>query len=193
MNDTQQVPEAGQQARYAPVDTSRSAVRRDYYQGDPRRKSQLLATVLSLMPGLGQIYVGYYQVGFIHVLVVGSLITMLNAGIGGLEPLCGLFLAFFWLYTLVDAYRKASLYNQALAGLGPTELPEDVQMPGKQGSLFGGVLLIVFGLLALAHTKFGYSLEWLEDWWPAALLLIGIYLIYKSLSERRSSTDADES
>jgi hypothetical protein len=104
-----------------------------------------------------------------------------------------MFLAFFWLYNVVDAYRKASLYNQALAGLGPTELPEDVQMPGKQGSLLGGILLIIFGTLALAHTKFGYSLDWIEDWWPAALVLIGAYLIYKSWTNRNSSAESEDS
>ncbi len=161
--------------------------RRDYYQKDPRTKSPALAAFLSAMPGLGQIYVGYYQQGFIHVLVVGSLIAMLDTGIGGLEPLCGIFLAFFWLYNIVDAYRKAALYNQALAGLGPTELPEDIQMPGRQGSLLGGILLIVFGLLALAHTRFGYSLDWLEDWWPAVLILIGVYLVYKAWSDRNQT------
>jgi hypothetical protein len=61
---------------------------------DPRRKSPILASILSLMPGLGQIYVGYYRVGFIHILVVGSCITLLNAMDGdGIAPLLGFFLA----------------------------------------------------------------------------------------------------
>jgi len=161
-----------------------------YYQKDARSKSSSLAAFLSIMPGLGQIYVGYYQQGFINVVVVGSLIAVLDAGIGSLEPLCGLFLAFFWFYNMIDAYRKATIYNQALAGLGPTELPEDDQLPAKQGSLLGGILLIVFGVLALAHTKFGYSLDWLEDWWPGALILIGAYLLYKSWSDRNSAPES---
>jgi len=189
MNNTQQVPETPRLA----VPPAQEMTRRGYYQKDARSKSTALASILSIMPGLGQIYVGYYQQGFINIVVVGSLIAMLNAGIGGLEPLCGMFLAFFWLYNVVDAYRKASLYNQALAGLGPTELPEDFQMPGKQGSLLGGILLIIFGALALANTKFGYSLDWVEDWWPAALVLIGAYLIYKSLTNRNSSAESENS
>ena len=39
--------------------------RREFYD-DPRRKSPVLALVLSLMPGLGQVYVGYYNQGFIN-------------------------------------------------------------------------------------------------------------------------------
>jgi hypothetical protein len=185
MENAQQIPERPPVA--PPV---QEAPRKSYYQRDPRSKNPLLAAVLSAMPGLGQIYIGYYQQGFINVLVVGSLIAMLSAGVGGLEPLCGLFLAFFWLYNVVDAYRKASLYNQALAGLGPSELPEDVQLPTAQGSLLGGVVLIIFGLLALSHTKFGYSLDWVEDWWPAALILIGCYLIYKAWVDKKSTGES---
>ena len=42
---------------------------------DSRRKSPGLACFLSLMPGLGQVYVGYYQRGFVHAAVVAALIT----------------------------------------------------------------------------------------------------------------------
>ena len=45
---------------------------------DPRRKSPVLATILSVMPGLGQVYVGYYKLGFIHMIVFGTTIAILN-------------------------------------------------------------------------------------------------------------------
>ena len=44
---------------------------------------------------------------------------------GGAEPLFGIFLAFFWLFNIVDAWRRATFYNNALAGIGPATLPED--------------------------------------------------------------------
>ena len=31
------------------------------------------------------------------------------------------------------------------------------------------------------------SLEWLEDWWPAALILFGGYLIFKASKDRAES------
>jgi len=40
---------------------------------DTRRKSPAIAAILSMMPGLGQVYVGYYQRGFVHAVVVASL------------------------------------------------------------------------------------------------------------------------
>jgi len=152
---------------------------KNYYPDDPRRKSPALAAMLSLMPGLGQVYIGYYQQGFLNIVVVASLIAFLASHAARtLVPLAGLFLAFFWFYNIVDAARRASLYNQMLAGLGPTQLPEDVQSPGTRGSLLGGVALILFGALMFAYTKYDVSLDWVEEWWPIALVLAGGYLIY---------------
>ncbi|RPJ84673.1 MAG: hypothetical protein EHM13_03460 [Acidobacteria bacterium] len=151
------------------------------YADDPRRKSPALATLMSVMPGLGQIYVGYYQQGFINVLVVATTITILASGaVSGAEPLLGLFLAFYWLYNIVDAGRRANFYNQALAGLEPGALPEDIKLPGTRGSFAAGVALIAAGLIFFSNTMFNVSLEWLEDWWPVALIVAGGWLVYKS-------------
>ena len=162
--------------------------RMGYVQEDPRSKSPVLAAILSLMPGLGQIYLGYYVQGFTNILIIASLITLLARGVGDLTPLTALFMAFYWLYNVVDASRRASFYNQALAGLGPMELPKDIEMPGGGGSLFGGVALIVLGGLALAYTRFNVSMVWLERWWPAALVILGAYLIFKSFAAKMKKT-----
>jgi hypothetical protein len=108
---------------------------------DPRRKSVALATVLSLMPGLGQIYVGYYQLGFIYVLIFASLVTILASGAGALDPLFGLSLGFFILYNLVDAGRRAALYNLALDNATTGQLPR-VEFPVNRGSRVGGVVIL---------------------------------------------------
>jgi hypothetical protein len=175
------------------------AWRKQVYLEDPRRKSVPLAVVMSLMPGLGQVYVGYYQQGFINILVAGTLIAALdNAHFGvlhTLEPVMGLFLAFFWLYNLVDAGRRASFYNQSLVGLGPVALPETMKLPRGGGSLAGGVALVLVGLLLVANTAFGMPLDWLERWWPMALVLVGVYLVVEAVrakqrDERRPQAEA---
>jgi len=158
--------------------------------GDPRRKSPLFASFLSAMPGIGQIYVGYYQRGFIHALVVGSLIAILNVEIGPLTPLAALFLAFFWLYNIVDAGRRAMLYTEALAGRTGIELPEDFKTPALQGSVPGGLAIVAVGGVLLSHTVFGVSLEWVNDWWPAALILFGVYLVARSVMARSETKPA---
>ena len=156
--------------------------------GDPRRKSPLFASGLSLMPGLGQVYVGYYQRGFIHAIVVSALIAMLSADLGPLTPLAALFLAFFWLYNIVDAGRRAMLFNETLAGRTGIELPQDFATPGLGGSIPGGLTLAAVGGVLLAHTRFGMPLDWVRDWWPAALILFGIYLVGRSIMDRPKAT-----
>jgi hypothetical protein len=154
--------------------------RRDRFVDDPRRKSVMLAMLLSLMPGLGQVYVGYYNLGFRNILVVCGLIALLSTnGMRELEPVVALFAGFFWLHNIVDAGRRASFYNQALAGIRPMELPEDMKAPQALGSVAGGVLLVAAGLLLFAHTMFYVSLDWLTRWWPLALVGAGVWLVYR--------------
>jgi len=160
--------------------------------GDPRRKSPALAAILSLMPGLGQVYVGYYQQGFTNIIIIAAVIAlMVNARFGSivhhLLPFLGLFLAFFWLYNVVDAFRRAAFYNQALSGVGAVEIPEDMKLPKGRGSLVGGIALIALGLLLFANTALGMSLDWLEQWWPMGLVLLGAYLVYASVAGKRAA------
>jgi hypothetical protein len=153
--------------------------RRDRFIDDPRKKSPVLAAVLSAFPGLGQVYVGYYQQGFLHIGAVAFLIALLatEAVDDGIAPSIGMLIAFVWLYNIIDAARRASLYNQALMGLRPMELPEDAKTPTLSGSLPGGLALIVVGGLILAHNVFGLSLDWLADWWPIGLVAAGVWLV----------------
>ncbi len=155
---------------------------------DPRAKSPALACFLSLMPGLGQIYVGYYQRGFIHGITFAGLIALLVAQADReftpLIPMTAIFLGFFFLYNIIDAGRRASLYNQALQGTGTVSLPEESGLLGG-GSTLAGVILIGGGLILLMHTRFDWSLDWLEEWWPVAPILFGAYLVYRNIESNR--------
>jgi len=157
------------------------------YHNDPRRKSPVLAILLSLVPGLGQAYVGYYQQAFINILTVASLLSLTVRGVGHLQPLAVVFLIFFCLFNLVDAGRRASLYNQALSGVGGMAPPAEITLPSGPGSLAGGLALVAIGLVALANTRFGYSLEWVEQWWPMVFVLMGVYLVARAVLAGRQS------
>jgi TM2 domain-containing membrane protein YozV len=157
-----------------------------YAGSDPRRKSPILAMVLSLMPGLGQIYVGFYQQGFINIIVVASIIAVLTLRLPDyMYPLLGLFLAFYWLYNVVDAGRRAAFYNQALDGMTDTPIPSEFKPLTEKGSIIGGAALVLLGIFFLAHTRFGMSLEWLEEWWPMALVVAGSFLVIQSWNSRK--------
>ncbi len=158
---------------------------------DPRTKSPGLAYVLSVVPGLGQVYVGYYQRGFTHVIVVAVLITILSTGeFMALAPLLGIFLAFFWLYNIIDAGRRAGLYNQALVGEESIAPPSDFAMQ-VHGSILGGLTLIAGGSIVLAHTAFGMPLQWIEHWWPVAPMVLGAWLLIKAIQDRAAPAGND--
>ncbi len=170
--------------------TAPQAGRRDFYD-DPRRKSPVLALVLSLMPGVGQIYVGYYHQGFTNALVVASIVALLSSNmLRGAEPLFGLFLAFFWFFNVVDAWRRATFYNNALAGIGPATLPEDFAVTTGRGTLAGGAALVLVGLIALSHTLFNLPLDWVEKWWPLALIGVGAWLMYPAIAAKKKDDAA---
>ena len=103
-----------------------------------------VAAVLSvLIPGLGQVYVGYYQRGFVHAIVVAVLVSIaasLDHGSEDFAPLVGMLLPFFWLYNIVDAGRRAAAYNRALLGGEEIALPSDFAVPSIGGSGYVGAL-----------------------------------------------------
>jgi len=156
----------------------------------PHPKSPVLACILSIVPGLGQIYIGYYGLGFLHVVVAGAVFSILLSG-PTLEifPMLVIFLIFFMLYNIVDAGRRASLYNQAIAGVPGVDLPQPLRVPRFGGSIFGGAVLIVAGFVLLMHTKFQFSLDWIEEWWPVAPMIFGAYLIYRAIQDRAAATE----
>ena len=155
-----------------------------------QHKSPFIACALSLMPGVGQIYVGYYRLGFIHNIVFASTIMILNFRLpDAMYPLLGIFLAFFFIYNVVDAGRRAMYYNLALDGVEGIELPSmNLSVPGFGGSLGGGLTLIGVGVVLLSNTLFDVPLEWIESWWPIAPILFGVYLLVKAIQERASGT-----
>ncbi len=150
--------------------------------------------MLSLMPGIGQVYVGYYKLGFVHNVVFAGTIMILSLGIEALVPLFGIFLAFFYVYNVVDAGRRAALYNLALDGVEGIQLPEEmnVELPDFGGSIAGGLFLMVLGGILLSNTVLGVSLEWIEDWWPIAPIVLGGYLFVRALQERRQAQGDDD-
>ena len=168
MNGSPEQPSGQQQANWQPPQSPPPAgpPNRATYAFHPRSKSPVVASFLSLMPGLGQAYVGYYRVAFLHIIVVASLVTLLANSDSGVAPFLAIFLGFFWLYNIIDAGRRAALYNYALEGGAELEISDKISVPGIRGSIAAGVVLVIAGIALLGHTAFGLSLDWVQYWWP---------------------------
>ena len=177
-------PHAPAAPAYAPYVDRRGVPLRD-----ARIKSPALAAAFSLVPGLGQVYVGYYPRGFVHIVVVAGIVSILAStnGFAPYLPLLALFLAFFWLYNIIDAARLAALYNRALSGGHEPDLPAGFELPGMGGSILGGSILIAAAFVVLLHTRFGVRLDWLREWWPVFPMLFGVWLVVKAVKEGRRS------
>lgn len=134
------------------------------------RKSPGAAAALSLFPGLGHLYLGLYERGFMLAVAV---ITAFYVEI----PLIGVFLFFF---TMIDAYRQGQIIN--LGGYDPT--PKPTRRPG--GGLGLGVFLVVIGAVLLLRQWVDIDdyLEYLRDWWPVLLIGAGGYFIWGWYRER---------
>lgn len=151
---------------------------------DRPRKSPVLATILSFFPGLGQVYVGYYQTGFIFVLTIAGCIALLSSSAGrGIEPFVGVFLSFFWIFNMIDANRRAQHYNLRKSGADGETIPDDFPTAGGKGSVPVGVILVVVGVAFILDLNSWMSLSWLREWWPGALVGAGAWMILKGRNQ----------
>jgi len=144
------------------------------------RKNPLLAAFFAAFPGLGHIYNGLYLRGLVFFLIIASLIAIASRGHG----LAGFAIAFFWLFNALDAYRQASLINYGYAmDLGLTDLP---RYPlASQAGVIAGILLVLIGLFALADKYLAINLDWLFDLWPVGLILVGGWLIFGAIRDKK--------
>lgn len=175
MNQEHNTQETQQQ--YPPTEDRVFAAGRKVRNPNLPYKSPVLATLLSLFPGLGQAYVGYYQLGFTYVMVMAITILILSHSI--LAPFFGPMLAFFWIFNLIDANRRANNYNRVLDGLQGGDTPPDFEMPQLKGNRPVGMLLVIAGVLIIMDLNFNISLEWIENWWPLGLVGLGGWLVFK--------------
>jgi len=149
------------------------------------RKNPGLAALLSLVPGMGNIYNGLYLRGITFFLTIASLIVITVRG----HELFGMAIAFFWIFNVIDSYRQATLINYGYAqDLGLLDMPRHPR--ASQGGLTAGILLTLIGLFAVADRYFYIRLDWLFDLWPFALVIAGIWLIWGAVRDRRREGSA---
>ena len=126
--------------------------------------------------GVGAVYTGQYAKGLAHLVIFTLLVVGASSGSEAMATVCGLGIAGFYFYQIIDSVRSARALQLGLQppdpfGLGTTfsggERLDATKVP------VGALVLIGLGVLFLLHT--------LDIWdfsarriWP--LVLIGIFL-----------------
>lgn len=142
----------------------------------PGHASPVLALILGTIPGVGAIYNGQYAKGLIHAVIFGLLITIVSSGSQALAPLVGILIGVWWFYMVLEAYHTA---RKRRDGIAVDEFSSILNLHGNRtGFPMGAVLLIGLGMLLLLDTTGLIPLERLIRFWPIALILLGVYMLY---------------
>jgi len=149
----------------------------------PSSISPGLAFVLGLIPGVGAIYNGQYVKGLIHVVVLGTLISVLESGTAdSFEPLFGLLTALWFFYMAFEAYHTAS---KRLRGEPVDEFSSLVPLRSPQaGSTAAAVALILLGSLFLVINAKPDWARLIFKFWPALLIVAGAWMLIARWRER---------
>jgi TM2 domain-containing membrane protein YozV len=141
-------------------------------------KNPWLALVLSIFPGVGQIYNGQPAKAFVFFFAwVFSIYGTVE-----IAPLpFSLLIPFVYFYNLVDAYRSAMLINARSQG-GELVSPEN----GFESPAWGGVL-IGLGLILLLNNLGWFRLWAFQRYWPLLLIAAGGLFLYKALRRRKDT------
>jgi len=140
-----------------------------------------LAFILGLIPGVGAIYNGQYAKGLLHVLVLGTLISLGNAGAfeGSAGPLFGLMIAAWFFYMAFEAYHTA---RRRMLGQSVDEFSSIIPMRGHGRFPVAPVLLIVVGVVFLLNNLNLIHFYDIARYWPVFLIALGAYMLYARLT-----------
>jgi TM2 domain-containing membrane protein YozV len=158
-------------------------------------KSPAAAGILSgFFPGAGQLYNGEGGKALLFFLIFAGCISMMPRGP---HPFLPLVFAAFYIYQIIDAVQTAKAVNLKAAagepGAAPAGFPTASgqaaaaaapEKPAAQGSVFWGLLLMAIGVIFLLANFNVFQLDQILDFWPVAVILVGIKIIFDALRKR---------
>src|SRR5688572_21037698 len=145
--------------------------------------------LLGLIPGVGAIYNGEYFKAALHLLIFGTLITLVNSAGRNGEELFGLLAFGFYAYMPFEAYYTAKKRKLARDGINLItpfdQLNEQFGQYGKM-EFWGGIALVVAGTLFLLDNFEVISMEQIGRFWPVLLILAGVLFINRFLKGNKA-------
>ncbi len=139
-----------------------------------------LAFLLGMIPGVGAVYNGQYAKGLMHVVIFGLAISLAHNGPSEFEPLFGLLIMCFWFYMAFEAYHTA---KKRRAGVPLDEFSSVFPLQSRAPRVpVGPIVLIALGVLFLLSNLEIIDMRRLLRFWPALLIVMGVYMIYTRLT-----------
>lgn len=141
-----------------------------------------LAFGLGFIPGVGAIYNGQYAKGLVHAIIFGLIISIMNSGAEGMEPILALLLVGFVFYMPFEAFHTA---KKRQMGEPVDEFSSLIPRQGGASKVpMAPVLLMVLGVIFLLNNLEILELRRLARFWPVILILLGAYMLYIRVSSR---------
>ena len=138
------------------------------------------AFLLGLIPGVGAIFNAEYFKAALHLLIFGTLVTASDhAGPG--EALFALLAFGFYVYMPFEAFYTAKKRKLAREGINLITPFDSFNEQFGDMELWGGIALVVMGVIFLLHTFDILPLEKIGRIWPVLLILAGIAFIRRFL------------
>jgi len=138
------------------------------------------AFLLGLIPGVGAIFNAEYFKAALHLLIFGTLVTATDhAGPG--EALFALLAFGFYVYMPFEAFYTAKKRKLAREGINLITPFDSFNEQFGDMELWGGIALVVMGVIFLLHTFDILPLEKIGRIWPVLLILAGLAFIRRFL------------
>jgi TM2 domain-containing membrane protein YozV len=126
--------------------------------------------------GVGAVYTGQYAKGLAH-LIIFFLLVWGTGHISGL--ICGLGIAFFYVYQIIDAVRSAKAIQMGQPAPDPFGLGQTFSTGQQKTDMAkiptGAIVLIGLGVLFMLHTM-GMLEFGVDRVWPFFLLFLGFWM-----------------
>jgi hypothetical protein len=132
--------------------------------------------------GVGAVYTGQYAKGLAHLAIFGLLVAGCSVSNSAALPvICGISLAFFYVYQIIDAVRSARAIQAGQPAPDPYGLAATFGGGAKIETSkipMGAIVLILVGVLFLLHTM-GLELGF-DRFWPLILIVAGGWMFARN-------------
>ncbi len=132
--------------------------------------------------GVGAVYTGQYAKGLAHLAIFGLLVAGCNVSSSEALPIiCGIGLAFFYVYQIIDSVRSARAIQVGQPAPDPYGLAATFGGGAKIETTkipLGAIILILLGVLFLLHTM-GLELGF-DRFWPLLLIVAGGWMFARN-------------